>query len=410
VTTQLADRLAARGTVRRARLGPRTSLLLLASIIVSLLAASSAPTPLYAVYQAEWGFSPMTTTVVFGVYALAVLLALLVTGRLSDHVGRRPVLLAALAVQAGAMLVFTLADGVPALLVARVVQGLATGAAVATLGAGMLDIDRARGTTTNAVAPGIGTGGGALISALVVQFLPAPTRLIYLALLAIFAVQALGVALMPETVTRKPGARRSLVPEIRLPRTVRGPVAIAAPILFAVWALAGFYASLGPALVKEIAGSTSVIYGGLGLFVLAGVAALSVLLLKEVAPHTVLALGITGLIAGVAGTLIAVSTGSTLGFFAATAVAGIGFGSGFQGGIRLVVPLVEAHERAGVLSLLYIASYLGLGIPAVIAGYLVANVSSLPLTAREYGIAVIALAAVAGLGLARRRTPRVQAG
>jgi len=407
VTTQLADRLAAHGT---ARLGPRTSLLLLASIIVSLLAASSAPTPLYAVYQAEWGFSPMTTTVVFGVYALAVLLALLVTGRLSDHVGRRPVLLAALAVQAGAMLVFTLADGVPALLVARVVQGLATGAAVATLGAGMLDIDRARGTTTNAVAPGIGTGGGALISALVVQFLPAPTHLIYLALLAVFAVQALGVALMPETVTRKPGAGRSLVPEIRLPRTVRGPVAIAAPILFAVWALAGFYASLGPALVKEIAGSTSVIYGGLGLFVLAGVAALSVLLLKEVAPHTVLALGITGLIAGVAGTLAAVSTGSTPGFFAATAVAGIGFGSGFQGGIRLVVPLVEAHERAGVLSLLYIASYLGLGIPAVIAGYLVANVSSLPLTAREYGIAVIALAAVAGLGLARRRTPRVQAG
>ena len=90
---------------------------MIASVFVTFLAASSAPTPLYAIYQAEWGFSAITTTVVFGTYAVAVLLALLTLGRLSDHVGRRPVVLAAIAVQALAMVLLATADGVPALLV-----------------------------------------------------------------------------------------------------------------------------------------------------------------------------------------------------------------------------------------------------------------------------------------------------
>ena len=114
----------ASGAVPRGRIPRvtgRPAIVLLASLIVALLAASSTPTPLYAVYQARWGFSPITTTVVFGVYALAVLAALLTLGKLSDHLGRRPVLLAAIAVQAVALVVFSTADGVPALLTARVI-------------------------------------------------------------------------------------------------------------------------------------------------------------------------------------------------------------------------------------------------------------------------------------------------
>src|SRR5664279_2870772 len=81
------------------RLSPTVAFYLQASIVVTFLAGSSAPTPLYAVYQDEWGFTPITTTVVFGVYAVAVLVALLIAGSLSDHVGRRPVLIAAIAGQ-----------------------------------------------------------------------------------------------------------------------------------------------------------------------------------------------------------------------------------------------------------------------------------------------------------------------
>src|ERR1700743_3199470 len=90
----------------RGRLSGRAAVFVLASLIVALLASSAAPTPLYAIYQAQWHFTPITTTVVFGVYALAVLASLLTLGKLSDHVGRRPVLLTALAVHAGSLVTF----------------------------------------------------------------------------------------------------------------------------------------------------------------------------------------------------------------------------------------------------------------------------------------------------------------
>jgi MFS family permease len=387
----------------RAPLRPNAALALLASIIVSFLAASSAPTPLYAVYQAEWGFTPITTTIVFGVYALAVLAALLVFGRVSDHLGRRPVLLAALAVQAAAMLMFAAAGSVTTLLVARVVQGLSTGAAMGAVGAGMLDIDRPRGTVANSVAPGTGTATGALASALIVQYLPAPTRLVYYLLLAVFVLQAASVALLRETVRPAPGALGSLVPQIALPRQVRRSMAIAAPVLFAVWALAGFYGSLGPALTSTLVHSHSAVYGGLSLFILAGVAAASVLALRNAPTRTVLYTGVLALIAGVSFTLVSIDAGSAVGFFTGSAIAGVGFGSGFQGGIRLVVPLAQAHERAGVLSLLYVVSYLGMAVPAVLAGVLVVHFGGLLATAREYGIAVIVLAGAALIGLLTSR-------
>ncbi|HEY0805143.1 MAG TPA: MFS transporter [Pseudonocardiaceae bacterium] len=383
------------------RLSGTPALVLLASLIVSLLASSSAPTPLYAVYQAKWGFTPITTTVVFGVYAVSVLVALLTLGKVSDHVGRRPVLLIALVVQVVTMVVFATADGVPALLVARVAQGLATGAALGAVGAGMLDVHPRRGTFANAVAPGMGTATGVLVSALAVRYLPAPTHLIYLVLLGVFALQVLGVAFLRETVTRVPGALASLRPEIKLPRAVRGPVLAAAPVLFAVWALAGLYGALGPALVSTLTGSKSVVLGGMSLFVLAAVAVVAVAVLRHTRPRTVMLTGIVGLLVGVVVTLVALDVRSPVLFFAGTVISGVGFGSGFQGGIRTVVPLAAAHQRSGVLSLLYVVSYLGMGVPAVVAGFLIVHGAGLLGAAREYGVALLVLAVLALVGLLR---------
>jgi MFS family permease len=393
-------------TFRRGRLGPNASLLLLASILGSFVASSFAPTPLYRTYQAQWHFSPMTTTIVFGIYALAVLGTLLTFGKLSDHVGRRPVLLVAIAVQIFALVIFIFANGVPALLAARIVQGLAAGGAIGTLGAAMLDVNRARGTLANSITPGIGTGLGALVSALFVQFLPAPTRLIYIFLLVILLFQAVGVALIPETVTPMSGALRSLRPEIRLPRTVRGPLLAVAPVVFAGWSLAGFVGSLGPALIRAL-GATSVVFGGVVPFVLAIVASATVLVLRDSLARTLMLTGIIALIIGSIITMVSVNTNSAAGFFVGIALSGIGFGGTFQGSLKTVLPLAEAHERAGVLSLIYIVCYLGLGVPAVIAGFLVVRGGGLPRTANEYTAAVIVLALIALLGLraALRKQP-----
>jgi MFS family permease len=389
--------------IARSRISGRPALYLLASLVVSLLAGSAAPTPLYAIYQRQWGSSPITTTIVFGVYAVAVLAALLALGRLSDSIGRKPVLLAALGLQVLSMLVFATAGGVGELMAARVIQGLATGAALGAIGAGMLDVDRERGALANALSPGLGTGSGALASALFVQFLPGPTHLIYFALIGVFAVQAIGVGLLRETVTRVPVTASVFVPEVRLPRAVRGPVLAAAPVLFAVWALAGLYAALGPALVQSLTGSASVVLGAASVTVLTVTAVSTVYLLRNVYARTVLVVGITALVAGVAITLIALGAGSVGLFFAGTAVSGIGFGAGFQGGIRTVVPQAAPHERAGVLSLLFVISYLGMGVPAVAAGFGATDGLGLLGSARDYGITLIVLAGLALVGLRRSR-------
>jgi predicted MFS family arabinose efflux permease len=392
--------------IRRTRtLSPTVAFGLLTSILVMLLASSSAPTPLYATYQAQWGFSAVTITVIFGVYAVAVLLSLLVFGALSDHVGRRPVLITALLIQAVVMVVFAFAGDVQVLLVARVLQGLATGAALGAIGAGLVDLHPGRGPVANATGAMSGTAGGALGSALLVALLPSPTRLVYLVLLGAFLIGAVGVALIAETSARKPGARRSLRPAIAVPAPVRATLAIAAPSLVAVWALAGFYGSLGPSLTALISGSNSTILGGASLFVLAGSGAVTVLLFHRVDARTFSLAGSSLVIVGVAIVLIAASARSTVAFFIGTAIAGAGFGGGFQGSLRTIVPLAGPTERAGVISVAYIICYLAMGLPAILAGFLVVHGTVLH-TAQEFGGAVIVLAAltVAGMTLATIRT------
>jgi predicted MFS family arabinose efflux permease len=395
------------GTATAATLRARVGFGLLTSILVTLLASSSAPTPLYATYQARWGFSPVTITVIFGVYAVAVLASLLVAGSLSDHIGRRPVLIGALGAQAIVMLVFAFAGGVDVLLVARVLQGLATGAAVGAVGAGLVDLHPQRGAVASAAGAMSGTASGALGSALLVQLLPAPTKLVYLVLLVLFLFQAAGVAAIAETSPRAPGVRRALRPTIAVPARVREVLLIAAPSLVAVWALAGFYGSLGPSLAAQVAGSGSTILGGAALFALAASGAVTLLLFHRTEPRRFALAGSALIIIGVATVLWSVTAPSVVGFFLGTVLAGAGFGAGFQGGLRTIVTMAEPAERAGVISVAYIICYLAMGLPAIVAGVLVVH-GTVTRTAQEFGIAVIALAAITAVGmiLNARRTPR----
>jgi predicted MFS family arabinose efflux permease len=397
-------------TAEKRPLSKGAAFYLLASITISYLAGASAPTPLYALYQAQWGFSPITVTIIFGVYAISVLVALLFLGRLSDHLGRRPVLIATTAAQTAAMVIFATASGVGDLMLARIIQGLATGAALGAVGAGMIDLNKARGATANAVAPTFGTATGGMLSGYLVQYLPAPTYLVYAVLCVIFVLQGIGVALMTDTIAPAPGALASLKPQLTLPAAVRGPLLLALPVLLASWALAGFYGSLGPMLVRGMLGVGSALLGGLALFVLAASAGLAVLVLQHREPRAMMTFGASLLAAGVGVAIWSLSHHSIGVFFAGTSIAGMGFGSGFQGAVRSVVPLAAPHERAGVLSIVFVASYLSMGVPAIAAGALVARHGNILGIAKEFGIAVmtLALAAVlaAGLRLATGRTRR----
>lgn len=162
----------------------RSSLVFLAITLLTFLAASSAPTPLYHLYQEGLHFSAGMLTLIFGVYALSLLVALLTVGSLSDHLGRKPVIFTALLLEMLAMLLFIHEDSVAWLIAARTLQGFATGMATAVLGAALLDTDRQHGPLINSVAPLLGMACGAMGCSLLVEFAPFPTTLIYWTLLS----------------------------------------------------------------------------------------------------------------------------------------------------------------------------------------------------------------------------------
>jgi len=384
----------------------RSSLVFLAITLLTFLAASSAPTPLYHLYQEGLHFSSGMLTLVFGVYALSLLAALLAVGSLSDHLGRKPVIFAALALNMLAMLLFINESSVAWLIAARTLQGFATGMATAVLGAALLDTDRQQGPLVNSVAPLLGMACGAMGSSLLVEFAPLPTQLIYWTLLALMLGQAMYVWRLPETVSRIPGALASLRPTLHVPPQARRALWLSLPVDVAVWAMGGFYLSLAPSLVRAATGSTSNLIGGGLVAVLTLSGALMIFSLRNRPAHKVLRLGASLLAVGVALILAAVHSASLPLFFIATLIAGSGFGAGFLGALRSVVPLALPHERAGLMSAFYVLSYLAFCLPSLLAGNLIRSFGLIA-TTDGYGVVLIMLTLGALAGLLRQDALRV---
>lgn len=380
----------------------------LAFTTLCFFAASSAPTPLYHLYQLDWGFSAATLTLIFAVYAMSLLVALLVVGSLSDYLGRRPVIFAALLLEITAMLLFIFASDVDWLIAARVMQGFATGMATSALGAALLDSDQKQGPLINSIAPMFGMAVGALGTAVLVEFAPLPLLLAYCVLLAAFVGQALYLWRMAETVSPQPGVWQSLRPSLHVPLQARSTLWTILPADIAAWALGGFFLSLTPSLLAAATGSTSVLNGGLAVAALTISGALAILKLRLREASLALWVGVSFLPVGVAVILAAVNSGWLWLFFVGTVVAGIGFGSSFLGALRMLLPLAHAHERAGLLSAFYVLSYLAFCVPALMAGLSARNLGLIT-TTNIYGSVVIVLALLALGGLlvkraARRRT------
>lgn len=395
----------------RFRLSPPVAFTVVAATFVWFLAASSAPSPLYVVYQERFAFTEFTLTAVFAVYVLALIAALLVVGALSDHVGRRPVLLGAVALEVVALLLFLVADGVGWLLAARIVQGIATGAATATLPAALVDLAPRPGRAglVNGIAPLAGLGLGGLVCGALVEFAPGPTRLIWVLLLGGLLIAAVLIAVIPETIDRRPGALASLRPRVGVPPRLRSGFVGVVPTLVASWSLSGLYLSLGPSVVTDVFGVRSHLVGGLVVATLCLTGALAAFLLRGRPPvrvlapsAAVLALGTLVTLAGVASGLLVVATVGTL-------VAGVGFGAAAFATFGTLSTLAEPHERGELFAATYTLSYLAFSVPAMIAG-VAATVAGLRPTALVYGGVIVVVGAVATV-LGRRvaaRTTRDQ--
>jgi MFS family permease len=375
----------------------------LAVILALLLFASSAPSPLYIVYQAEFGFSAITLTSVFAVYALGLLASLVIAGSVSDHVGRRPTLLIALGIEIVGMLLFAEAQSVVWLFAARALQGIATGIAMGAISAALLDLQPAEkprlGALLGVAAPLGGLAAGALAAGLLVQYGPNPTRFIFWLLLGGFAVVTLVAASIPETVPRSGPWLHSLRPSIAVPGPLRVAFIATIPCLMASWALGGLVLSLGPSLTAGELGNTSHVAGGLPIFIMAGVSSLASVWLRDSHARATARGGLAALIAGVVLTLVGLNVGSLALFLLGAATAGLGFGPAFAGAFRSLSNRAPVDQRAGLVSAILIASYLAFSLPAVAAGVAVTRFG-LHDTTNVYGALLIVIAAIA-LALSR---------
>lgn len=391
------------------RLGRGTSFALLVFANVLMMAATSAPSPIYPLYLERWGFSVTTLTVVFAVYVAGLLGALLTVGSLSDHLGRRPVLVASLLVAAASTAIFWTADGVISLVLARIVQGIATGTATGALAAGLVEFsprDRPHlGPTMTAVGTsfGLATGGG--VAGLLVQVGLRPDTHVFPALTLAFVILAALALAIPETIVRHAGALSSLRPSVRVPRETRREFLAAVPAIVAGWSVTGLFLALTPSLVSNVLHMHFGAAGGLCIAVLFIANSAGGLWSARHTPRAATLLGAVLLTLGAAGLAAALVLVSSPVFFGGSVVAGLGVGLTFNGTLRGISDATTGTSRSEVFSAAYVISYTAMSLPSLAAG-LVAPSWGLETTGYLYIACVAVLSLSAVVHAARRRAHR----
>src|SRR6266852_4236629 len=324
----------------RRALSPRVGYAVAALVVGLGLFASVTPSPLYRTYSVLWHFSPLTLTLIYATYAFGVLAALLLAGGVSDDVGRRPVLLAALGALMASTVLFMLADSAAWLFIARGLQGLATGAALSAASAALLDLhprrDPAGVGLTNATAAAGGIGLGMLVSSSLVQIGWEPRLLPYLVLLVLLALAFAGAYWMPGPVLQR---SRFLLTLERptVPAVVRRPFVLAALAVLSSWSIGALFFSLGPQLAAHLFNTANVIVSGIGIVALAAAAVIAQLLTGRTAPWIAASAGSIALAAGMIMIVVAAATDSSLAYLAGSILGGAGFGAAFLGGLRALV-------------------------------------------------------------------------
>lgn len=372
-----------------------------------LASQTATPTPLYPVYAERWSLEPLAVSAVFAAYVLGLTVALLFFGALSDHVGRRPVGVVALTCAASAMTVLALAGGLEMLVVGRVLQGLAAGLGMAAFGAALIDHSpperRPFYAMVNSALLPVATGLGAVVSALVLEAGGGSLR-------APFVVQGVGIVaalvaalLLQERHPRRPGALRSLRPGVVVPVGTRRLFALAAAALCAAWSLVGLYLGIGPTVSATIFGVDTPVAGSLAVLSASGTGGVASLLTVRLAPRRAITVGSWLLLVAAALIAVAVLREDLVLYYVASTIGGFGFGSAFQGGLRIVVAVAPAADRAGVMAALYLVSYLAFGLPTLGAGLLIPTIG-LAAAVVGYGVLVATLTVTSlVLGAATRR-------
>ncbi|GAA2904236.1 MFS transporter [Streptosporangium fragile] len=382
---------------------------MIAFAFVTATAFCTVPTPLWAIYQREEGFSTFMVTVAFAAYALGVIVSLFLAGHVSDRLGRRRILLPAMLVEVVAAVVFLTSNSLGVVIVARAVSGLGIGMITATATAHLAELHatarpgggRDRADLVAAAANMGGFAVGSLVSGLLAQYVDDPLRTPYLVFLVLLVVGAAGVALVPETVELA-GERPAYRPQrVSVPAEHRPAFFASAVAALAAFAVLGLFTSLAPSFVAGTMHHPSRALAGLVTFLVFGAAAGAQALLRRVTVRRQLAAGLILMSAGLAAVSAAVWLPSLALFLAGGVAAGAGAGVLFKGTVSTVVGLASPDRRGEALAGLFLAGYVGLAVPILGLGvatrYVADRIALLGLAA-----ALVAVCALVSRRLLRR--------
>ena len=392
----------------------RLPFLVMALVVTVALASSATPSPLYVDYQQAWDVSGTMITIVYAVYALAVLIPLLFLGRLSDAIGRRPVILTGLTLLTMSMAMLALAPGIGWLIAARVLQGLSVGLITGTAAAALIELHPTRdsrvGALTNSSTTNFGIAAGVLVAGVVASSSSSPLIHPYVVIgVATVALLVAVAALVPETAGGSATLTDALhVRRPTVPSTMRSTFVLAAICVIVSWSVGGVFLGLGGALAGDLLGRRDYLVTGLVVASLQGAAGVAQLVWNlRAGPERWrkgVVLGVVAIVPGLLAASVSLEIGSVVGFVASTAVTGLGMGLLFLMGTTLVAQGAPAAVRGQVFSALYLVAYIALGVPAVIAALIAEKIGLVP-AYHLLALVMVLGAAAASIAVARQTRP-----
>lgn len=367
---------------------------LLAYAFAAIMVGTTLPTPMYSLYAEQMNFSVLTTTVVYATYAGGVLFALLVFGRWSDVIGRRPVLLAGVIFALTSAAVFLCADDVSLLLVGRVLSGLSAGVFTGTATAAVIEAAppnwHTRAAAVATIANVGGLGAGPVVAGVLVQYAPHPLQLSFILHMGLALLAGIAVLVVPETSQRvgSIGFQR-----LSVPAEVRSVFVIAGLAAFAGFSVTGLFMAVAPSFVADVVGIDNDALAGLVAASIFAASAVAQIGARGVAPQRAVAIGCAVLVVAMAIVVVALYLSSLTGLVAAGLVAGVGHGMTFSRGLAAVVERTPAARRAEVSSTYFVVAYVAISLPVVGEG-LAAEAWGLRTAGVSFAVAVAILAGV----------------
>ena len=376
--------------------------------LVVVFATVGSTIPLFNIYRAEDGFTNGDISMTVVAYSAATLVTLLVFGRLSHHVGRRPVAIASLLLLVAGALVLLDVHHVGILITGRVLMGIGAGLASSSLTSYIVDAAPTKPAWLASVASSqtvmLGLAVGAIASGALVEFAPWPRDLIFLVGIVLLLASAALIAVSRETAPRTAGAWRSLRPRVSAPSHVRSLLPVAAAVLLTTWAMGSFYQAFVPALVENDLGTRSSFILGLVFGAYMASSALGAPLSGRFDAGSAQRVGMVGFLLGMTGLIAAITIDDLPLFIAATVLAGAGQGVAISSTTRGLLYGSTVTQRAPLFSVIYLLSYGGATVPVLIAGDL-ASTFSLPQIALGYGGLALVATLITGVAARDPRGP-----